>query len=64
MGNVNQEDDAVGMFLIAVVITGVFCCYWKSQQLITCLLFALPQFALGLMNDFGYSYLTVPEDAL
>lgn len=59
----NQEDDAVEMFLIAVVITRVFC-YWKAQQLITFLLFALLQFALGLVNDFGYSYLNVPEDAL
>lgn len=42
----------VGMFLIAVVITEVFCCFWKSQQLITCLLFVLPQLALGLVNDF------------
>lgn len=40
------------MFLIAVVITEVFCCFWKSQQLIMWLLFVLPQFALGLVNDF------------
>lgn len=42
----------VEMFLIPVAITEVFCCFWKSQQLITCLLFILPQFVLGLVNDF------------
>lgn len=61
MGNVNYEDDAVGMFLIVVVITRVFC-YWILQQLTTHVHLAFPWFGPGLMNS--YYNLTAPGDAL